>query len=196
MPAKRAVAFHASNYHVASCGKPPAWTTQDSASGERRFYAENEHGEQLVASASRELFRLINADLSWESELRVENPDYLTLVEQLEGPSASLFSGPAPFGGLVMTPSEKHWIRGVLLAAASCFRREPPAPPSPAPKPLDGPVLEAVHRVLTTDPQLTNWVTGKCGLSRSKTLQALRQLREMGRAVRIFDGHHDGWVCT
>ncbi len=119
------VGFYASNYHVAGCGTPPTWVTHDSKNGERRFYCENDMGEQLVAGVSADLFRLINADVGWRSELRIEKPNYLDLVEKLEGPRASLFSGPPPFGGLIMNPYEKHWIRGVLLAPRAATTAKP-----------------------------------------------------------------------
>ncbi len=97
------VVFTATNNHTENCGPPPDWLTTPWAKGERRAYFQNCHGEQWIASCTKDLFRITGGDIGWETrEVRIpcyENPQYMFRALEL------VFNGP-----------EAQWLVAVWAA--------------------------------------------------------------------------------
>ncbi len=125
MPAKKTaktIAFSATNHHVAACGKPPKWAAQDSRPGHRRFYGENDLGEQIIAEVSREFFRFALGDAEWDNEIRVDNPDYAVLIEELK-----ITRGFTGFRGMILNATECAILMAALVCGTSVAAMHRPA---------------------------------------------------------------------
>jgi hypothetical protein len=99
--------FSVENHHPASFGPPPAWVNLPRQPGVRRYYFENAQGEQWVAAASKDSFRVTGGDISWK-EILIERPDYRALLVELQVEH--------PFQGWIIAPEERFWLLGVCSA--------------------------------------------------------------------------------
>jgi hypothetical protein len=88
----------------------PSWAKAAKEPGELRLEFENSHGERWIASATHERFLLAGSDLSWRT-IRIEQPDYRKLAQQLQN------VGPPSFVGVILNREELLWLTAVLLSA-------------------------------------------------------------------------------
>jgi len=119
--------FQATNAHAESCGEPPAWCSETAAPDEHRSYFENAHGEQWIASATKNLLRIAGGDASWRT-IEVANPDYLRIAKQAgTGIAMSFFPGVGPVtekGGCTLNTEESLWLIAVCAAMDNQVARE------------------------------------------------------------------------
>lgn len=119
-----------SNRHVASCGDPPEWIREapPDKGRFRRFYFENNYGEQWFARIDGQTLRVTGGDLSWR-----------TFVLSLE---AGWRKDPAERrlealldGDIILNSAERAWLGAVMLVFrdGSGSNREPPPSAASAP---------------------------------------------------------------
>jgi hypothetical protein len=123
--------FHVMNRHVADCGTPPPWVVH--GDGGRRFYGQNELGEQMVIEVKPKLLRLVMGDRGWDRPVVVKNPRYGSLLtgvlERLKTPGhfpASL-AHRSPLDALMLDFTELMVIGAALRtgAALQSLERKP-----------------------------------------------------------------------
>jgi hypothetical protein len=94
----------------------PDWSNADEPG--QLAYFENALGEQWIARATSDRFRLAGGDIDWETRT-IEHPDYEALrIEVLQVSSTRIPTG-SPTLNLVLDDAERIWLAAVFTAARS-----------------------------------------------------------------------------